>query len=118
MLDPVFAASITDVMPSSSPRKPVNARTINERLDELFDQKDPQRYERAKETLRAIFQHGLDFSQGNPVRPVLRHLTRAIDQRLDRVKQSPTFQREGKKIREAMDTVKQRIEEERQRAKK
>jgi hypothetical protein len=84
-------------VPDPSSRRPVDARDVNQRLDELFDPQNPHRYQRARGTLREIFRNGLDFSKGHPVPLVCQHLAGRFDGWIKQVHQAhPEIQTEGK----------------------
>lgn len=88
---------------SDPSRRPVDPREINQRLDELFDQKDPARHQRTRSTLRTIFRNGFDYSQGAPAPLVLQHIARRLDQWIVQFHdQHPEVRVEGQAFNEAI----------------
>jgi hypothetical protein len=86
-----------------SPRRPVDARDINQRLDDLFDAKDPQRHQRTRSTICAIFRDGLDFREGHPLPRVLQHLANRFDGWIDAFHaEHPEVRVEGKAFNEGI----------------
>lgn len=53
---------------------PVSPQQVTESLDELILTKHPNRFQRIKQLLLEVMEHGIDWREGNPFKQIAKHI--------------------------------------------